>query len=79
MTIIKPQPVILRELLESLNQAIGGASQIIHHLQEPRFMHIRDALEKTRDYCAKIAPENLRFKPVEKKIMLDMKMNGTMQ
>jgi hypothetical protein len=71
--IVKPQTVIIREMLESLNQAIGGASQLIHHLQEPRLMHVRQALEITRDACAELAPKGLRFKPREKKIIVPMK------
>lgn len=70
--ILKPQTVILREMLESLNQAIGGCDHLIHHLQDPRFIFIRAGLQNALDKCAEIAPQGLRFKPREKKIIVPM-------
>ena len=36
---------MLKELSESLNQAIGGATQLAHAIRNPRFIMVRQALE----------------------------------
>lgn len=45
---VSDQPVILNELLESLAQAAGGASQLIHTQRDPRWMFIREIIECTQ-------------------------------
>lgn len=45
----RDQVRILKELAESLSQAIGGCSQLVHQLRDPRFMQIREALELTQE------------------------------
>ena len=47
---VSSQPVLLNQLIESLNQSIGGCGQLVHAMQDPRWMLIRDMLELTK--CA---------------------------
>lgn len=42
---IADQPRLLNQLIESLGQAAGAASQLLHQHQDPRWFVIRDALE----------------------------------
>lgn len=44
----KPNQIMI-ELVESLTQAIGGASQIVHHHRDPRFIPVTDALRAVKD------------------------------
>jgi len=47
------------ELVESLTQAIGASSQLVHLTGNPvGFMAIRDALSLTKDGVIMMAPEN---------------------
>lgn len=41
----RSQIQMLKELSESLNQSIGGATQLAHAQRDPRFLMIRQALE----------------------------------
>lgn len=43
--------VIMRELIESLSQAAGGAGQMVHQHRDPRWMSVRSNLELVRDLC----------------------------
>lgn len=45
---ISEQPVLLNQLVEALNQAAGGASQLIHAMQDPRWLMVRDMIELTK-------------------------------
>ena len=60
---IRSQPVVLAELIQALTQASGGASQLIHMLQDPRFIVIREAIDMMKDGCLKLAPKGLTEKP----------------
>ena len=52
------------ELIESLTQAEGAVSQMIHQAGNPvQFMMIRDALSLAREGCVKVAPHNLLVAP----------------
>lgn len=42
---VSEQPKILNDMLEGLGQAIGACSQLIHFLQDPRFILLRDFLD----------------------------------
>lgn len=42
---ISNQPILLKDISESLSQAIGGASQLTHAMQDPRWLVIRQSLE----------------------------------
>lgn len=44
-TNVYDQPRLLKDLLDSIKQASGGSSQLIHQLQDPRWMIIRQSLE----------------------------------
>ncbi len=60
----KSQTLILNEMVESLNQAIGAASQLIHLAGNPvGFMTIREALELTKEGVVSLAPQNLIIAP----------------
>lgn len=52
---IRDQSALLRELIESLKQAEGACSQLIHQLQDPRFVFMRDAINVTTSGCLKLA------------------------
>lgn len=52
---VSSQPVLLNQLVEALNQAAGGASQLIHTMSDPRWMIIRDSIELTKEGVLEIA------------------------
>lgn len=55
---------IFNELIESLTQAEGATSQLIHMTGHPvQFMMIRDALNLTTEGCKKLAPHNVFIQP----------------
>lgn len=49
MTDLKSQVKCLNEISEALAQASGACSQLIHHLQDPRFIILRDTIDLTRE------------------------------
>lgn len=52
------------EIVESLDQAEGCCSQLIHLSGHPaQFMMIREALALTKEGCIKIAPHNVLLAP----------------
>lgn len=52
---VSEQPRLLKELVDGLAQAGGGASQLIHTLSDPRWMIIRDAVELSKEGIMEIA------------------------
>lgn len=55
---------IFNEFVESLKQAEGACSQLIHLAGQPHsFMVMRDALNLTIEGCMSIAPHNEFMKP----------------
>lgn len=46
---------LLNELIESLTQAAGATTQLLHAHQDPRWMIIREALELSKDGIAQVA------------------------
>lgn len=61
---MKSQYQICNELIESLTQAAGAASQLVHHVGHPvQFMAIRDELNLVKELCIHIAPQNAILAP----------------
>lgn len=58
---IHDQPRLLSELLEGITQAEGACSQLIHAMQDPRFMVMRHALELTKEGIIEVATFNARL------------------
>lgn len=52
---VSDQPRLLNELVQALSQAAGGASQLIHQMQDPRWMMIREAIELTQEGVLEVA------------------------
>ena len=52
---VSAQPKLLNELIESLAQAAGGASQLVHHMRDPRWMGIRDIIELVQGGVLEVA------------------------
>ncbi len=60
----RTQTQVLFELIESLTQAIGASSQLVHLAGNPvGFITIRDALSLTKDGVIMMAPENQALVP----------------
>lgn len=56
----RTQVGILKDIIESLTQAIGAASQLIHVSGNPAFfMHVRESLELTKEGISMLAPQGL--------------------
>lgn len=55
MSTVADQPKALNDLMASLNQAEGAASQILHMHQDPRWFMIRDALALAKEGVGKVA------------------------
>lgn len=62
---MKKNPLkIFNELIESLNQAEGAASQLVHDSGHPvEFIVIRDTLSLVKEGCMDIAPHNEIIQP----------------
>jgi hypothetical protein len=45
---VSDQPKLLEDILASLNQAVGGASQLAHSQRDPRWLFIREIVECTQ-------------------------------
>lgn len=56
---VSSQPVLLNDLVEALNQANGGASQLLHAMQDPRWMIIRDSIELVKHGALQVATFNV--------------------
>lgn len=52
---MKNTPQLLTDFISGLNEAIGGASVMIHHHQDLRWSFIRDILETAKDRCIRYA------------------------
>lgn len=52
---ISDSPRLMIELVESIQQASGACSQLLHHLQNPGFIPMREALDLTKEGVAKVA------------------------
>lgn len=49
---------VINEMVEGLIQAEGAASQLTHHLQDPRFMIIEQALALMKEGIIQVSPHN---------------------
>ncbi len=55
---------LFNELAESLTQAEGATSQLIHQSGHPvQFIQIRDTLALMKEGCLKVAPHNVLLAP----------------
>jgi len=55
---------IFNELIESIGQAEGAASQLVHRSGHPvQFMFLRDALAVAKKGFIKVAPQNRLMRP----------------
>lgn len=55
---------LFNELIESLSDAEGCCSQLIHLAGHPtQFMMVREALALTKEGCIKVAPHNALVAP----------------
>lgn len=55
---------IFNELIESLKQAEGAASQLVHNSGHPKaFIFVRNTLGTLREACTIIAPHNAFIQP----------------
>ncbi len=55
---------LFNELIDSLNQAEGATSQLVHSAGNPMaFIGIREVLALMKEGCLKIAPHNVLLQP----------------
>mgnify|MGYP001568997976 CR=1 FL=1 len=60
----KSEVQIFNELIESIGQAEGSASQLVHRTGHPvQFMFLRDALAMAKKGFIKISPHNRLMRP----------------
>lgn len=52
---VSSSPKLLNEFIESIGQAAGATTQLLHHHQDPRWMMVREALELTKEGATKVA------------------------
>lgn len=48
-------PGILKEFVDGITKAVGGAGQMVHHHQDPRFIPLYQRLSLIREKTIKIA------------------------
>lgn len=48
-------PTLLKDLMESLGQAEGGCSQMVHTMNDPRWIILREAINETKCLCLRLA------------------------
>lgn len=48
-------PGLLKAFVDGITKAVGGAGQMVHHHQDPRFIPIYQKLSAIRDKTIKIA------------------------
>ena len=66
----RTQVIIAIELLEALNQAVGGCEQLCFHRRDPRFLLMRDGLAAVKEMCLSTLPKSIRKGEREKKMIL---------
>ncbi len=55
----RTEPELLKEMIDSLNQACGATSQLVHACGQPiGFIIIRDALDLMKDAVVEIATKS---------------------
>ena len=66
----RTQPFIACELLEALNQAMGGCEQLSYVRRDPRYLLMRDGLAALKSFCVATFPRSIRVGEREKKSIL---------
>lgn len=66
----RTQIIVAIDLLESLNQAVGGCEQIALTRRDPRFLLMRDGLAAMKQFCIATLPKSVRKGEREKKIII---------
>ena len=66
----RTQVIVAIELLEAINQAVGGCEQICFQRRDPRFLLIRDGLAAMKNLCIGTLPKSIRKGEREKKVIL---------
>lgn len=67
---VRSQVIIAVELLESLNQAMGGAEQLAIGRRDPRYLLMRDGLAALKNYCIATFPRSIQIGERSKKSIL---------
>lgn len=50
---------LLRDLMAGLTEASGSASQLIHLLQDPRFIPMRDVIDMVKAGCLDVVAKGI--------------------
>lgn len=50
---------MLKDLMDGLTQASGSASQMIHMLQDPRFIPMRDTIDMVKAGCLDVVAKGI--------------------
>ena len=66
----RTQVVIAIEMLESLNQAVGGMEQLSIGRRDPRYLLMRDGLAALKNHCLATLPRSIRVGERVKKTIL---------
>lgn len=67
----RTQDEILKDIVMSLTQAIGAASQLIHASGNPMFfLTARESLELTKEGITALAPQGLMYQPQANKVII---------
>jgi hypothetical protein len=66
----RTQVIVAIELLEALNQAMGGAEQLAIGRRDPRYLIFRDGIQTMKALCIKVLPQSIRVGEREKKTIL---------
>ena len=52
---------VVKEMIDALNQAYGGAWQMCHQRMDPRWLDIRNAVQGLKDGVVRVALHGLMF------------------
>lgn len=58
--------MVVREMIDSLTQAAGGAGQMIHHHKDPRWIDAEKLIEKIKEGVIHLATARKEPPPPEK-------------
>ena len=67
----RTQVIVATELIEALNQSVGGCEQMTFQRRDPRFLLMRDGLEAMKSWCIRTLPKSIRIGERERKIILN--------
>lgn len=57
--LVTPETQLLSEFMAGLTDASGSASQLIHLLQDPRFIPMRDTLDMVKAGCLDVVAKGI--------------------